>query len=73
MEEPEQDYGNEADQLIAEHGGDVQAAIAKLMDERSFLIKELEYASLAMGFGYARGWKPKLSRRPEAEASRHPL
>ncbi|MET3650075.1 hypothetical protein ABIC60_004730 [Phyllobacterium ifriqiyense] len=21
----------------------------------------------AMGFGYARGWKPKLSRRPEAE------
>lgn len=62
MKEPEQDYENEADQLIAEHGGDAVAAIAKLVEERGFLIKELEYASLAMGFGFARGWKPKLSK-----------
>ncbi len=62
MEEPEQDYENEADQLIAEHGGDANTAIAKLVEERAYLTKELEYASLAMGFGYARGWKPKLSR-----------
>ncbi|MEI4482665.1 MULTISPECIES: hypothetical protein [unclassified Phyllobacterium] len=62
MNEPELMHDDEVEQLIAEHDGDVQAVIAKLMDERSFLIKELEYASLAMGFGYARGWKPKLSR-----------
>lgn len=60
MSKPELKHDDEIEQLIAEHDGDVQAAIAKLMDERSFLIKELEYASLAMGFGFARGWKPKL-------------
>jgi len=54
MNEPELKHDSNVDQLIAEHGGDVYAAIAKLIDERR------EYASLAMGFGYARGWKPKL-------------
>lgn len=63
MNEPELKHDDDVEQLIAEHGGDIQAAIAKLLSERSFLIKELEYASLAMGFGYARGWKPKLMRK----------
>lgn len=35
--------------LLAEHGGDVHAAIAALT-ERSLLIKELEFASLATMF-----------------------
>ncbi|EJN04179.1 hypothetical protein [Phyllobacterium sp. YR531] len=60
MNETDRSYEDEADQLIAEHEGDANAAIARLIEERSFLTKELEYASLAMGFGFARGWKPKL-------------
>lgn len=60
MSEPALKHDEEIDQLIAEHGGDVHAAIEQLLSEKNFLIKELEYASLAMGFGYARGWKPKM-------------
>ncbi|MEP7453494.1 hypothetical protein [Phyllobacterium sp. SB3] len=62
MNESELKHDDEVERLIAEHGGDVQAAFTALLSERSLLIKELEYASLAMGFGYARGWKPRLSR-----------
>ncbi|RCW77702.1 hypothetical protein [Phyllobacterium bourgognense] len=59
MSEPELKHDGEVEQLIAEHGGDVHAAIADLLSDRNCLIKELEYAALAMGHGFARGWKPK--------------
>lgn len=59
MSEPGLKHQDEIDQVIAEHGGDAHAAIAMLLSDKKFLIKELEYASLAMGHGYARGWKPK--------------
>lgn len=59
MSEPVLKHDDEIEELIAEHGGDVHAAIAALLSDRRFLIKELECASLAMGYGYARGWKPK--------------
>ncbi|MCO4316374.1 hypothetical protein M8997_004205 [Phyllobacterium sp. 21LDTY02-6] len=60
MNEPELKHDNEVDELIAEHGGDVYAAIKTLLSDREFLIRELQYAALAMGHGYTRGWKPKL-------------
>jgi hypothetical protein len=50
---------DEIEQLIAEHSGDVHAAIGVLLSERDLLIKELKFASIAMGHGFARGWKPK--------------
>lgn len=59
MSEPELTNDGEIEQLIAEHGGDVYAAIAALLSDKNFLLKELEYASLAMGHGFARRWKPR--------------
>ncbi|CAN7327499.1 CUE domain-containing protein [Phyllobacterium sp. LjRoot231] len=63
MNETALKHDDDVERLIAEHNGDVQAAIEILLSERSFLIKELEYASLAMGYGFARGWKPKLTSK----------
>jgi hypothetical protein len=61
MNEPALKYHDEVDQLLTKHHGDVHAAIVTLLSEREFLIKELQYASLAMGHGFARGWRPKLT------------
>jgi hypothetical protein len=63
MDEPALEYDDDVERLIAEHNGDVHAAIAVLLSERRFLIKELEYASLAMGYGFARGWRPKMTSK----------
>ncbi|MBB3148221.1 hypothetical protein FHS21_004664 [Phyllobacterium trifolii] len=50
MNETARKHDDDVERLIAEHNGDVQAAITVLLSERSFLMKELEYASLAMGY-----------------------
>ncbi len=63
MNEPALKYGDEVDQLLTEHNGDVRAAIRALLSEREFLMKELQYASIAMGHGFARGWRPKLTSK----------
>ena len=49
---------DEIDEALAYHQGDVRATIAALLAEREFLLREIEYASLAMSYGFARGWKP---------------
>ncbi|MBB3146164.1 hypothetical protein FHS21_002579 [Phyllobacterium trifolii] len=49
------------DKLISDHNGDAHAVILTLLSEREFLLNELQYASSAMGHGFARGWKPKLT------------
>jgi hypothetical protein len=59
MNEPALKYYDEVDQLLTKHNGDVHAAIGMLLSERDLLIKELQFASIAMGHGFARGWKPK--------------
>ena len=59
MNEPALQHCKEIDQLLAEYGGDVRAAIAALLSERDLLIEELRFAAIAMGHGFARGWKPK--------------
>ncbi|CAN7595581.1 hypothetical protein LJR231_004401 [Phyllobacterium sp. LjRoot231] len=51
---------DEIDEALAYHQGDVRATIAALLAEREFLLREIEYASLAMSYGFARGWKPGL-------------
>ena len=55
-----QNYEDEIDQVLAYHDGDVRAAIKALLSDRDFLVKEIEYASLAMSMGFARGWKPTI-------------
>lgn len=49
-----------ADAVLNLFGGDARAAIEALLADRIYLVRELEYASLAMGFGFTRGWKPKI-------------
>lgn len=50
---------DDVDLMIIEHGGDIRAALAKSMLEVAELREELIFASLAMSYGFARGWKPK--------------
>jgi hypothetical protein len=63
MNEPSLQHCEAIDQLLAEYGGDVRVAIAALLSERDLLIEELKFASSAMGHGFARGWKPKLTSK----------
>ncbi|KAB2681706.1 CUE domain-containing protein [Brucella tritici] len=54
------EYYDEIELVLAYHKGDVRAAIESLLKDRDFLVKEIEYASLAMSMGFARGWKPTI-------------
>ncbi len=53
----------EVDEILVEFRGDARAAIAALAADVAHLERELSFASLAMGFGFARGWRPSRSRR----------
>lgn len=56
-------YDNELEQVLAYHGGDARAAIRALLEDRDFLLREIEIASSATSTGYARGWKPTVFSR----------
>ncbi|MBK0023098.1 hypothetical protein IAE29_19535 [Ochrobactrum sp. S46] len=56
----ENGYDDEIELVLAYQKGDVRAAIEALLKDRDFLVKEIEYASLAMSMGFARGWKPTV-------------
>jgi len=56
----ENEYEEEIELVLAHHKGDVRAAIQALLKDRDFLVKEIEYASLAMSLGFSRGWKPTV-------------
>lgn len=56
-EEPPQD---EAEAILAMHKGDALEAIRTLLDERDALEEKLKIAAIAMGHGYARGWRTTL-------------
>jgi hypothetical protein len=53
-------YDDEIEMVLAYHKGDMRAAMEALLKDRDFLIKEIEYASLAMSLGFSRGWKPTV-------------
>lgn len=56
----ENEYDDEIEMVLAYHKGDAWAAIEALLKDRDFLVKEIEYASVAMSMGFARGWKPTV-------------
>lgn len=56
-------YDDEIEMVLAYHKGDMRAAMEALLKDRDFLIKEIEYASLAMSLGFSRGWKPTVFTR----------
>jgi hypothetical protein len=51
------------DKVLAVYAGDHRAAIEALLADRAYLERELAFASLAMSFGFARGWRPAAGER----------
>lgn len=62
------DAGMEVEVVLARFGGDARSALAAALDDVAFLRREIEYARLAMSYGFARGWRPALER-PAKEAA----
>lgn len=58
-----ENYDDEIELVLEYHKGDMRAAMEALLKDRDFLIKEIEYASLAMSLGFSRGWKPTVFTR----------
>lgn len=52
------------DAAIAACGGDVRTTIAALLADNAALQRELDFASLAMSYGFSRGW---FARRRETQ------
>lgn len=46
--------------VLARFDGDAHAALDAALHDIAFLRQELILAGLAMSYGYARGWKPKV-------------
>jgi hypothetical protein len=55
----------EIDEVIALCGGDMRVTIRRLLDDNKHLQGELDFASLAMSYGFSRGWfaKQRETRR----------
>lgn len=49
--------------ILARFNGDSRAALEAALSDIVFLRKELDFASLAMSYGFARGWKPCTERK----------
>lgn len=60
---PAREAVSDVDVILAKFRGDARAAIASMAADVAHLERELSFASLAMGFGFARGWRPSRSRR----------
>jgi hypothetical protein len=46
--------------VLARFDGDARAALEAALDDIAHLQQELTYASLAMSYGFARGWRPRV-------------
>lgn len=58
---PEVDLSMDA--VLARFDGNPHAALEAALADVAYLTRELDTASLAMSFGFARGWSP-LTKRP---------
>lgn len=48
------------DEVLSRFNGDAHAALEAALTDLAFLRRELTLASLAMSYGFARGWRPKI-------------
>jgi predicted ATPase len=48
--------------ILDRFNGDSRAALEAALSDIAFLRKELHFASLAMSYGFARGWTPCTER-----------
>ena len=51
-----------AQAVLDAHGGDALAALCSVIADAAFLHDQLETASMLIGNGLVRGWKPKFQR-----------
>lgn len=63
---PANDLESLADDAVAACGGDLRATVKALVADNIGLQKELDFASLAMSFGFSRGW---FAKRRDARAN----
>lgn len=57
---PEQPRQEEAEAILAMHGGNAIEAIRTLLAERDAVEDKLRIATIAMGHGFTRGWRTRL-------------
>ena len=53
---------SELEQVLAYHGGDVEAAIDTLLNDCRYLRDQLSIARATMSVGFTRGWLPSTDR-----------
>lgn len=56
---------NEVSAVLTRFNGDAVAALSAALSDLRFLQRELSLASLAMSYGFARGWRPSIERVDE--------
>jgi hypothetical protein len=56
----EPDMEADTDATIAAFGGDPREAVKALLKDNAALQSELDFASLAMSYGFTRGWSGRL-------------
>jgi len=56
----------EIDAAIASCGGDMRTTIAALLADNRSMEKELNFAGLAMSYGFSRGWFARQRDRRQA-------
>lgn len=50
------------DAVLERFEGDVVAALSAALEDVAFLRREIQFARLAMSYGFSRGWQPALER-----------
>lgn len=50
------------DIVLQRFNGDARAALTAAIEDVTFLRREIEFARLAMSYGFSRGWRPALER-----------
>lgn len=50
------------DVILRNFDGDARAALSAALEDLAFLRREIEFARLAMSYGFTRGWRPALER-----------
>ncbi|MCV0394371.1 MAG: hypothetical protein K5872_15975 [Rhizobiaceae bacterium] len=51
------------DDVLIRFDGDHHAALVAALSDIAHLRRELQFASLAMSYGFARGWRPSILGR----------
>lgn len=56
----------DVDSILRRFDGDAHAALRAALDDIAYLRREVEFAALAMSFGFTRGWRPATERPAKA-------